>query len=289
MKEKTKRRSPQFKLVWILIVLLGYWLYRNISSSVFLHDKDKINIMFYSRVPRLYSLDRRGLDYYISFPAEAEILVPGGYGYYRVGAINKLATLEKKPDLIRKSFSRALSSMVDIYFYPAAASIFYKESDTPSFNPSLSEVFLNPGNANFVDRFFIFISMIGKSKNSYKEIDLGGDFSHESFIKKNMGIFYNRTHRNSQLNVQVKYGQNYRTAQMISDILDGEGIRVVDLSGGESDIRKQCEIITTKDKLNSAAVSAMKTFFNCRVVQGNVSVSDIILKLGTIEKDWSVN
>lgn len=289
MKEKVKRRPLRLRLIWILMVLLGYWLYRNISTSVFLHDKDKINIMFYSRVPRLYSLDRRGLDYYISFPAEAEILVPGGYGYYRVGAINKLATLEKKPDIIRKSFSRALSSMVDIYFYPAAASIFYKESDNPGFNPSLSEVFLNPGNANLIDRFFIFASMIGKSKNSYKEIDLGGDFSHENFIKKNMGIFYNRTYRNSQFNVQVKYDKSYKTAQMISDILDGEGIRVVDLSGGESNIKSHCKIITTKDKLNSSAVLGMKTFFGCRVVPGNVSVSDIILELGTLEKDWSAN
>jgi hypothetical protein len=288
MKIKLKHKNLKFNLLWIIVLIVGYWCYKNITSSVFLKNQDKINIVFFGNTTRYYSVDRRGLDYYLSFPAAARMLVPGGYGYYRAGAINKLAALENKPDIIRRTFSWATSSMVDLYFYSPESTIFYKETDESGISPTFYEIFLNPGNANFVDRIFILGSLVGKSKNSYKGIELQNDFNHEEFIKDNMGIFYKRSYRNSQINVQIEYSKSYRTALLISDILDGEGIRVVDLTSKGEDSDKPCEIITTRENLGTEVTQGLKSFFGCRTRIGNVTVSDIILKLGHIERDWAI-
>jgi hypothetical protein len=216
------------------------------------------------------------------------MLVPGGYGNYRSGALNKLASLEKNPDIIRKAYSAATSSMVDLYFYPPEGTIFYKQSDETGFSPTFYEIVLNPGNANFVDRLFILGSLLGKNKNSYKVIEVSSNYTHEDFIEENMGIFYKRSYRNGQLNVQIEYDDSYNTAHLLSQILDGEGIRVVDITRSGYPNDKPCEVVTTKDVMGTEAVSGIKNFFGCRVTIGEVSVSDIILRLGKLERDWEV-
>lgn len=283
-----KHKNLGFNLIWIFVLLVGYWGYKNVTSSVFLKNKDKINVVFFDNTTRYYSIDPKGLDYFLSFPADAQMLVPGGYGHYRAGALNKLAMLEKKPDLIRKTFSWATSSMVDLYFYPPEGTIFYKQSEDTDFSPTFYEIFLNPGNANLVDRFFVMGLLVGKSKNSYKGIKVGNDFNQEEFTKDNMGIFYKRSYRNSQINVQIEYSKSYRTGLLISNILDGEGIRVVDLTSKGEVSDKPCEIITSKDNLGTEVAQGIKSFFGCRTIIGEATVSDIILKLGRVERDWAI-
>lgn len=277
------------KYTWVAIIVFLYWLLHNLFASVFLRNNDKINVVFFGDTTRYYSIDKKGLDYYLTFPANARVLVPGGYGYYRAGALSKLASLEKNPDLIRKTFSSATSSMVDLYFYPPESRIFYEQSDRSGLNPSLYAVFFNPGNANFIDRFFIFWSLVGRGKNSYKEIKVTDNYVHDDFMEDHMGVFYKRSYRQSKLNVQIIYPSSYNTAHLISGILDGEGIRVVDLTMSGDDPMNKCSILGSRENINSVVVDGMKKFFNCRVEVGETTVSDIILKLGTLEKDWAAD
>ena len=67
-------------------------------------------------------------------------------------------------------------------------------------------------------------------------------------------------------------------------MIDGEGIRVVDLSQ-EKEVDKNCQVITKKLSLISQNIAR---YFNCKIRIGETTVSDIILKLGNLEKEWAV-
>ena len=263
----------------VLVLAVGYLLFKNITASVFLRSQDKINLVFYGENARLFSLDSKDVNYAINFPADAAVLVPGGYGQYRVGALSKLVDLEDKPELFRRAFSTAAGAFVDLYFYPPETKIFYEEKKEAGYGPSFREIFFSKSNANLVDRLFSFLNLTAQSKQTYKFIDP---------LERTQGVFYKKTYRKEALNVQIIYTKIYETATLISNLLDGEGIRVVDLSREEKPVTG-CELITKKDRFNSQTVSGLQKFFNCRIVEGKAAFSDIILKLGRLEEDWQAN
>lgn len=255
-----------------------YLLVKNITGSVFLRNLDKVNLVFYGEDSRLFSLDNKDVDYIVTFPPETTILVPGGYGEYRAGALNKLVDLEKKPELFQRVFSAAAAAFVDLYFYPPETKIFYGEEKDTGVGPSFREIFFSKSNANLTDRLFAFLNLTAQNKQTYKFIKLDGDLQ---------GVFYKKTYRKEALNVQIIYTESYKTAVLISKLLDGEGIRVVDLTRN-SKPAKTCELITKKDRFDSKTIRGLKNFFGCELKEGDPVVSDIILKLGNLEKDWRV-
>lgn len=284
-------------LVFIILLLL-YVVYRNITSSVVLTKKDRLNIVFYSAKTVYYSLGKNDVSYAIPFPANMEIAVPGGYGNYRVGAIGKLASLEKKPDIFRKAFSAATGSFVDLYFYPRQINIYYSDQSPPAVLPGWSDIFLNSSNANFVDRLLTFWQIIHADTNDLQQItDLptksaGQEtvFDQDTFYKKYQGFFYKKTYRNLKDNVQILYTKSYRTALLLSNIIEGEGIRVVDISQVPSTIRQpadkvqSCLITYNKNALSVA--DDLQKFFGCKKKEGKPDTSDIIIKLGILENEW---
>lgn len=273
---------------WLLVVIfIGYFIVKNITSSVFLKEKDKVNIVFYGATTRFYSLDKSDVDYIVTFTPNAKVLVPGGYGFYRLGSLNKLVSLEKKPELFKKTLSIATSSFVDLYFYPNSDDIFYKNSQSDDLFPSLREIFLNRSNASLIDRIFVLINLSNKNQNLYKIIRTGDDFDSQKFNNDYQGSFYEKTYRTIGDNVQITYTKSYETAMEISQIIDGEGIRVVDVSQvNQND--KQCQIIVKKDKVKSETAMGLSRFFGCPIKIGDTEVSDIILVLGSLEKDWAL-
>ena len=270
----------------IIFLILAYMVYRNITTSIFLINRDKINVVFYGQNIRYYSIDPSDTDYIVSFTPAAQTLVPGGYGNYRLGSIGKLVSLESKPEIFKKTFSLATSSFVDLYFYPTDNKIFYENSTLDNNFPSFKEIFFDKSNANLTDRIFILLNFANKNQNSYRLINTSDYFNSDKFNSDYQGIFYKKTYRQTEDNVQIIYDSDYTTAVLLSNIMDGEGIRVVDISQGKTNGSK-CQIVAKKDKVNSATTKGLSRFFNCPVVTGETELSDIILKLGNLEKDWS--
>ena len=136
------------KNLFILFVTLGltYYLFKSITSSVFLKGRDKINVVFYGEKTRFYSLDQKNVNYLLSFSNLVKVIVPGGYGKYKVGAVGKLASLEKKPDIIRKTFSATTSTLVDLYFYQKKTTIYYDNSILKQ-TPTVMEILLTNSNS----------------------------------------------------------------------------------------------------------------------------------------------
>ncbi len=282
-------------IIAFLLICLSYYLFKTITSSVFLKDRDKINVVFYGEGTRFYSLDRKNVNYLMSFSNSVKVVVPGGYGQYKVGAIGKLANLEKKPEIIGRTFSATTSTLVDLYFFQKKTLIYY-DNLSLRWAPTFKEIFLTNSNANLIDRIFIYYIFSTNSRETFQMIDLspfesGGDnstFDYNSFYKKFQGSFFQRTYRDYDINVQVMYKKSYKTAQLIGQMIEGEGIRVVDLSNQGITI-KGCLLITDKNTAVTKAYMRLADFFRCKTQIGETTVSDIILELGDLEKDWNID
>ncbi|VVA43380.1 conserved hypothetical protein [Candidatus Roizmanbacteria bacterium] len=277
-----------------LLICLFYYLFKSVTSSVFLKGRDKINVVFYGEEARFYSLDRKNVNYLLSFSNLVKVIVPGGYGQYKVGALGKLASLEKKPEIIGKTFSATTSSLVDLYFYQKKI-IVYHENLNLKKAPTFKEIFLRNSNANFIDKLILFYIFSTNNKESFQIIDLdpfetkGNDseFDYNSFYKKFQGSFFQRIYRNFDINVQIVYKKSYKTAQLIGQMIEGEGIRVVDLSNQDVSLRG-CLLIADKNTTTTKAFERLADFFKCKTRIGETSVSDIILELGDLEKEWEI-
>jgi hypothetical protein len=275
---------------FVIFFWLVFFIVLNLKSSIFLNKKERVNLVFYSPKTVVYSLSlNNDLTYLIYYPVNLSLLIPGGYGFYRVGALGKLVFLEKRPDLFKKVFSANNSFFVDLYFYPKKNEIYFDEKNYKKIWPTISEIFFNQSNANFVDRLLVFYYLWLKKPSFYQTISLPNQerFNRDDFFKKTIGTFYKKIYREENLTAQIFYDSNYSTAKLLAQILEGEGIRVVDLSQKKLDSNKPCAIITAL-KTEVQTVKDIRRFFSCDFRTGATSVSDIIINLGKLEKDWEV-
>ena len=278
-----------------LFLFVAYVLYKNIVGSVYLRKKDRINVVFYGSHTVFYSLGKNDISYFFTIPSNVEVEIPGGYGQYRIGALGKLVSLEKKNEIFKKVFSAATSSFVDLYFYPKTNAIYYGNASTQKFIPSATMILLNSSNANLIDRLLLWFFFLQKPTNQFKEIsDLPQEkesnkalFDRIGFFKEYQGFFYEKAYRIISDRVQILYTENYKTALLISNILEGEGIQVVDLSQNKKS-QRGCKVIYNIQNTNDVTPRDIKTFFGCTIEKGETDVSDIILILGDLEKGWSV-
>jgi len=281
-----------FKLFKFLIIFfwLIFFIVLNLKSSIFLNKKERVNLVFYGPKTVVYSLSlNNDLTYLIYYPVNLSLLVPGGYGFYRVGALGKLIFLEKEPNLFKRIFSASNSFFIDLYFYPKKDEIYFDEKNDKKIWPTLTDLFFNQSNANFIDRLLTFYYLWLKKPSFYQTISISNQkkFDQNDFFKKNIGTFYKKIYRQENLTVQILYNRNYQTAKLLAQILEGEGIRVVDLSQKKLDSNKSCQIVTSL-KIKTQTVKDIKQFFSCSFKSGGTPVSDIIIKLGKLEKDWEM-
>ncbi|OGK26180.1 hypothetical protein A2954_04300 [Candidatus Roizmanbacteria bacterium RIFCSPLOWO2_01_FULL_37_12] len=301
-KEKLKKiqKISRVKLFYFLIVVLTfYFLFFNLRSSAFFQKKDRINLVFSEDKIAFYSLGLADkINYFISFYPDLEMVVPGGYGYYRLGALAKLASLEKNPDLFKKTYSVATSSIVDYYFYTNASvdqmEIFFGKKSSDFSLPRFSLLFFGESNAHFFDRIYLYLQFLGKTKGQFNTInslttESQGNrkaFSPNDFFETFQGILYKTTYRKENRSVQIVYTRSYNTALQLGRILEGEGIRVVDLNQNDERIKK-CKVIEDSEKYTETAKSISR-FFGCQLSAGKTEAYDIILKLGNAEGEWAV-
>jgi len=274
---------------FVFIFWLFFFIFFNLKNSIFLSKKERVNILFYGKKTVVFSLGlKNNLSYLIFYPTNLYFEVPGGYGFYRVGGLGKLVSLEKDPEIFKKTFSSNGSFFLDLYFYPKKNEIYYKGVKEKNLWPNFSEIFFNASNANFFDRIFCFYYLFIKKPSFYKVIELNEkNFDRKQFFKKYQGLFYKKIYRQENLTVQIFYTKNYYVADLISQILEGEGIRVVDISQGENDLKKGCRVYySSKNKSQTALV--ISRFFNCFLEKKETPISDIIIILGTLEKNWEV-
>lgn len=299
-REINRNRLPYVIIVLVVVLVFCVIAVRQLLSSLFFSPKDRLNVIFYGTNTVFYSLGKSdNVDYFMSFYPDLKVSVPGGYGDYRVGGLGKLVSLEHKPDILRKAFSVTTSSTIDRYFYQATNDIYYGQEklDIASLKaPSFRDIFFASSDSNFFDRFFVFLQFAQRGRDQYEEIDyrsyLGNDeefFQDKDFERRYQGYLYNRAFRKEQKTVQILYASSYKTAVYLSKIIEGDGIRVVDLSeydtpaGGGG----KCQVIEDAPSFSISSRS-VALFFGCSLTRGKTVSSDIIMKLGDTERLWEV-
>jgi len=291
---KSRKHSFGFLLLGVFATLV---LLKLLTGSLFLKSSDRIQFVVYGQNTRLYSISPQGnVNYYVGYSPELKIEVPNGYRTYRIGALSKLTAYEKKPELLSKAFSLATSSFVTYYFYPSSDEIYYSNDINPNYKaPSFSEIMLYKSNARLLDRLYIYLHVLQASPSSFqnldlrlltKKIQLQTYLSADAFGEEYKGFFYNKTYRTERLNVQIKYTKNYDTAVAIGKILEGNGIRVVDISVSDSQPKK-CTLTTSK-ALESRTAEDIRSIFNCDLIKGRADTSDILFNLGSVETEWEL-
>ncbi len=276
-----------------LFLLVLFFLFRSLSQSLFFSRPDRLNLIFYSQTPYVLSLGYKdNINYLVSFYPDLKVLVPGGYGYYRVGAIGKLISLEKDPQILKRTFSSATSTFASLYFFKNQEEVYYGKKKVEDIRlPGLSEILFAKSNASFFDRAFLFYKLILLKPGDFTQLDPlvqkekeDTIFSVEDFAKEYQGFFYQSTYRNERRSVQIIYTKRTKNAELVSRILEGSGIRVVDVSFEEEDL-KNCLII--EGGKGSRTAKALSSFFGCRLIQGQTRLSDIIFHLGSEEEHWA--
>jgi hypothetical protein len=292
-KAYSKNKKLFIWLFGLIFFVSLFFIIKSFLNSLFFADKERINLVVFENGAQFYSLDKKGeINYFLSFPADVRVSVPGGYGSYRVGGLLKLVSLEKNPELLKKTFTLATSSFIDYYFYPASDQIFYGFSKKENiFLPSLKQIFYYQSKAGFFDRLYLVFFTLKTPARKFIALPLFYDkatknFSINDFSDKQQGIFYQSKLRNEGKNLQIIYHQSYASALAISNILEGEGIRVNDLSQGDKK-SSNCFLLESKKKHSLTAVQ-IAAFFNCQLSVGETTPYDIIFRLNSSEKDWEI-
>ncbi len=293
-----KKINTFYFLLFIIIFLGLIRLMIDFSRSIFFVKKDRINLVFYSQKTQYYSLDtKKKVNYYLNFPADLKMNVPGGYGKYRLGGIGKLIFLEKKPWLLISIFSNATSSFLDFYFYFNQPKIYYgfQINDELSY-PSLGMLFYSSSNASFFDRLYLFYYFLKTRKNTFSSLPLVYDekkqWDENKFFSLTQGYFYQENFYHENLNLQIIYptkinDNDFFLSQSLNSlvrVIEGGGIRVSDLTPRLKD-KGGCFVVEDKENF-SATSKKLAEFFNCQLKREKTDPYDVILILNDEAKRW---
>lgn len=297
MRKKTQNSKikTQKLIIYLLIIFLFYFVFVNVKHSIIFKKRDRLNLVFYGEKTAFYSLGFvDNINYFIYFSPDARVLIPGGFGYYRLGALGKLVDLERKPDLIKKSFSATTGSFVNLYFYPTKSLVYFGNKNIDFYLPSIKQIFFTRSNGTFLDRIYISYLFFTRKRNDYqsitnlpfKDTSDGSVIDERRMFDKLIGYFYQKVFRDEDQTVQIVYTDSYKNSLLIGHIIEGQGIKVVDFTMNNAK-DKDCWVFSTGPKL-AQSTRAIADFFNCHIKSLTNQPYDIIFKLGEREKEWSV-
>jgi hypothetical protein len=289
-----------YAAVALVVVYLAFVAVRSFRTSLLLDKRDRINIVFYDEEAVLLSFGLADdVRYIVSFSHADKVSVPGGYGRYPVGSLGKLSELESDPDLMGRTFGSMSSAYVDYYVLPKKSGVFEKlDTDTPAFIPRafIRQLFSSDytSNASLFDKFYLTF-LISKYRvqdfvvlRSIAQEAENGDsnFSEKRFLKKYKGFFYHASLRDEAKEVKIIYSTSYPSAVTLSRVIEGQGIRVVDLSEDDGVPPKNC-IVTYSSFGVSKTATYLQNRFGCQLTKGETEGSDILLTLGEkLTEDW---
>ena len=280
---------PRIFILFLALYIL-FSFSRSFSQSLFIKKPDRLNLIFYGEKSSFLSFGfSDDVNYLGFFDNNAQIYLPGGYGRYRIGAVGRFVDIEKKPIIYQKSFSSALSLYVNYYFFQKINKIYTKSDSEDFFIPKLSPIDIyyltgRRGNAGFLDRLYLFFLLLDKKRQDFSLISMRPVDKKESdtifledvFGKKYKGYFYQKSLREEGKTVQILY-KSYRSALIITRILEGEGISVVDLTRDDEG-PDHCQVIENTKKPSQTAFF-LRQIFSCQSKVAKTTSSDIIIRI----------
>lgn len=310
------RRSfqPRFVILFVslLVVYVSVITVRTLLKAGEFQGRDRINIVLYGKTPLVLSLGLTdAVSYIVPFENDYKVRMPGGYGQYPIGSLGKLSALEHNPELLRQTFSSIVSAHVSYVFIPKKTVIYFDTHTNDTFSPSktaLLQAIISPGyssNADIVDKAFLFANLLTRTKIDFIQLKStflkpdSKDFSEKAFFDYYQGFFYEKSLRDERTELRIEYSTSYQAAKTLSRILEGQGIRVVDITR-VSGTPEKCSLgvdertmktyttawfIKRRDYPESARF--IEKLFNCDIRSKRLDSVDEKLTLGSIlEAKW---
>lgn len=276
--EKGAKRIVLMVLILFLVIFL-VTVFRIITNSIFFQDKDQVHLVSYGPKTAFFSFGLKdNTNYGVHFAPDIRVDVPGGYGGYRVGALGKLVSLEKNPELLVKTFSLATGTFVDFYLIPDSAEIYYGATNEPPALPTLRSVFFSKSNMNMFERIYVAGLLLQRGAGRITSLSYT-----PSFTQDYQGFFFEETFRRERLNVQIIYSESYETAVGIAQLIEGQGIRAGDITLKK--LEGGCTV-AEEAREPSYTARALAQFFNCGLKSGKTGGYDILFMLGEREREW---
>lgn len=304
-----KRMHKHSTVVKIFVGLVALYLLimglRSLYHSLSFLRRDRITMVVYGSSPVVLSLGLSdNVSYILFFDNSMMVNAVGGYGEYKIGSIQKLAKLSGDGDLLRRTFSSILSSHVDYYFAPKKNEVYFDTAELKNFSSSkaiyLSTV-LNPNygtNANFLERMYLLGTLFTLRKLDFSLLkthfvtiqDGNQIFDEDDFFHYYQGFFYEKSLRDERDEIKIIYKRSTSAAKNVSRILEGEGIRIVDLDRQDSS-QKKCEVQIDPESMIKSKVPKSAQFiidvFGCDVKVARVDGATILFYMGEkVEGDY---
>jgi hypothetical protein len=261
---------------------------RALHTSAIFARHDRINVAFFGEEATILSFGLTdNVNYIVSLSHEQKIMIPGGYNEYPLGSLGKLVAIEKDPSILQRTFSSMTSAYVNYYVSPKKPEVYEKpDTDEPTYQKLdlITRIFSskNMTNMNVFDKMYVGYLIAKRRQQDY--VVLRGA-SEKSFQKKYKGFYNHQSLREEGLEVKILY-HNYKSAVTLSRIIEGQGIRIVDLSPTSRVDFQNC-LIRSNLTRSSQTIRFLQHAFHCSLEQGETEGVDIVLYLGKeIENLW---
>ena len=312
MKSSVKFNASRSNMEWgkkIFVGLVSLYLIvmgaRAAADSLSFMRRDRITMVVYGASPVVVSLGLSdSVSYILFFDNSMKVKAVGGYGEYKIGSIQKLAQLSGDEDLLRRTFSSVLSSHVDYYFAPKQKEVYFETKKLENFSSSKAayvSTVASPQqmtNANFLERVYLLTALLKMRKLDFTQLKTnfvvpgtdGDTFDEDDFFHYYQGFFYEPSLRNERDEVKIIYKDSLSADKNVSRILEGEGIRIIDLDRQDNKLRRclvqidpSAMIKTQIPKAAQFIVDALK----CDTKVANIDDATILLYVGEdVEEDY---
>ncbi|MCR4326943.1 MAG: hypothetical protein NUV52_04810, partial [Candidatus Roizmanbacteria bacterium] len=251
-----RNKSPQSKPLLIGlslgILIIGIIVWRFIATSSLLSNRERVTVGVYTTHPFVVSYNKHSsIVTVIWFNPRARVYVPGGYQWYPFGSVLLLDSIEKKKGaLVRRTFEELVGAPVDFVVTPRSASTLSTASDSfvTFFYRERGRLLPWVGGSyrissgNSIDGSIL--SNILRSRND-KLLFVDASSATTAPPKKADGLRYDSDKLDQVLkgylywpsidltnNVRLEIGDStyYGAAQRIGRMIEGMGIKVIDIS-----------------------------------------------------------
>lgn len=281
-----RKRSTFLKIgIGTTLLILLYIVYHSVSNSLFSNPLSRINIGIWGKHAYVLSLSAKTNQHIIFvFPNSHIVQVPGGLKGYKIGALGKLAQLENDPFLFTKALGQGSGLFIHKALHMDSDRVYYDDDKTLTndLNSVVGEiknsVFLD-GDLSIVDRIYLYLTISNAKASQITLINVGTNAKQE--------VLFDRIFRNEKKLVQIVYNLSQRTAYFLSTNLENTGIRVADVSAGDT-ATNECTVKEPTSK-HSETAKFISKYFDCKLITGDTGLYEIIWRLDTkVEDKWKL-
>ena len=273
--------NPLLVVMGVFLCFLVLYIVHEVVTSKFLSQRERITVGVYDNIPYVFSYDKTtNLGTIIYFNPDVMVTVPGGYGWYRLGSVRLLATIEHKTNiLLTQTFAQLVGAPIDAAIYLTAQDVIY-EGTANFLNYFMSKRGIKTlfskdyatSTTNLIDRLLINRALntspdrliVVDAENDYITRDHTRYYTVEKLDSHSKGYLYQKTPAQSSVKVRVlANSKEYKAGTEIARLIEGMGIKVLSVDEVELPPSRECTLRYGNESKRVAAL--LYNYFPCRL------------------------